>query len=268
MPRFGPSPWLLLGVVGLSLLVGAGYGVYRAVANGSSGEALASDAASGAPPALAHAAADLARDAATAQAPAIVRPDAGQRDAGRPAPEDAGRPDAMADSQVPMPDPLAPNEEVADAVGDDDPALEDATADDSTADDSDMDSDRDPETAGLPTDRRGRISALLRAGNFQRHQGRHAVAAARYREVLRLDRDNGRAMAGLARVELSAHHPDQAVRWARSLVHAHPNQASNRVLLGDALAASGNQAGARRAWQAALQKDPRNSTARRRLGQR
>jgi len=268
LPRFGPSPWLLLGVVGLSLLVGAGYAVYRAVANGSSGEALASDAASGAPPALAHAAADLARDAATAQAPAIVRPDAGQRDAGRPAPEDAGRPDAMADSQVPMPDPLAPDEEVADAVGDDDLALEDATADDSTADDSDMDSDSDPETAGLPTDRRGRISALLRAGNFQRHQGRHAVAAARYREVLRLDRDNGRAMAGLARVELSAHHPDQAVRWARSLVHAHPNQASNRVLLGDALAASGNQAGARRAWQAALQKDPRNSTARRRLGQR
>ena len=84
--------------------------------------------------------------------------------------------------------------------------------------------------------------------------------------ALRLSPNNPRAMAGLVRLNMARGNRSAALRWARRLVEARPQNAANHVLLGDVL----NQAGQRRAaiqsWQRALELSPGLRSARQRLG--
>jgi DNA-binding response OmpR family regulator len=137
------------------------------------------------------------------------------------------------------------------------------------ADEPSPDEDEDEE-AGAGVERVGsgeQIHRLINEANFDRNHGDLAAAESVYLRVLRIDYYNARAMAGLTRLHLAQHDPQGALVWARRLVAARPQQAGNHILLGDVLVLTGDQAGARRAWQAALSVQPRNRTALSRLGQ-
>ncbi len=116
-----------------------------------------------------------------------------------------------------------------------------------------------------PESRSSRVVHLIRVANFERNRGNVRAAEAAYQQVLSLDRTNARALAGLVRLDLARHNPSGAVRWARRLVDAHPRNAANHVLLGDALEAVGNHRAAVRSWQHALELSPSTASARRRL---
>ncbi len=109
------------------------------------------------------------------------------------------------------------------------------------------------------------LAEAIRAANFFRGRGNFTQAERQYQRALRLSPRNGRVLAGLTRLEMARRNHSAAIAYARRLVRARPRNASNRVLLGDALRASGNEARAQRAFQAALEIDPNNRTARRRL---
>ncbi len=102
--------------------------------------------------------------------------------------------------------------------------------------------------------------------NFKRTHGDLPGAEADYLHALRLSPNNARAMAGLARLHLARHDARTASTWARRLAEGHTPNAGNYVLLGDTLQASGDAAGARRAWERALEISPGYRDARRRLG--
>ncbi len=110
-----------------------------------------------------------------------------------------------------------------------------------------------------------RIAHLVRVANFQRNQGNLVDAEQSYQAVLRIDRSNARALAGLVRLNMSRGTNDQALRWARRLVAARPRNAANHVLLGDVLAATGNRRAAEASWRRALELSPSLRSARRRL---
>lgn len=114
--------------------------------------------------------------------------------------------------------------------------------------------------------RRERLAHFIRAGNYQRGRGRWSQARRSYEQALRLSPENGRALAGLTKIAMAQHRGAEAVRYARRLVRAHPRNAANRVLLGDALRVKGDRAGARRAYEAALRVHPSHPAALRRLG--
>jgi Flp pilus assembly protein TadD len=59
----------------------------------------------------------------------------------------------------------------------------------------------------------------------------------------------------------------EAAALLRQAVERRPRRATYRIWLGDALAGSGDAAGARREWERALELDPGNRRAERRLGQ-
>ncbi len=111
------------------------------------------------------------------------------------------------------------------------------------------------------------LHRLINQANFARNHGDLATAERVYLQVLRRDYYNSRAMAGLTRLHIAQHDPQGALAWARRLVAARPQQAGNHILLGDVLLLTGDQTAARRAWVHALEVQPRNRTALRRLGQ-
>ncbi|HEY8427854.1 MAG TPA: tetratricopeptide repeat protein, partial [Sandaracinaceae bacterium] len=122
----------------------------------------------------------------------------------------------------------------------------------------------------LPEDGRGdpreqRIRHLLRLANFQRNRGNLQDAESNYLAVLDLDRDNARALAGLARLHMARGSNGQALRWARRLVAARPRNAANHVLLGDVLEANGNRRAAAASWRRALELSPGLRSAQQRL---
>jgi hypothetical protein len=110
------------------------------------------------------------------------------------------------------------------------------------------------------------VEYLIDRANYRRTHGELPAAEADYLRVLRLSPTNARAMAGLARVHLARHDARSAATWARRLADGHSPNAGNYVLLGDALAASGDRAGARQAWERALAISPSSHDARQRLG--
>ena len=74
-------------------------------------------------------------------------------------------------------------------------------------------------------------------------------------------------MVGLARILMERGENAEASELLRGAVGRRPRRASYRVWLGDALAGAGDGGGARREWQRALELDPDNRQAQRRLGQ-
>jgi len=136
------------------------------------------------------------------------------------------------------------------------PTTTDETSDDTTEDPGDA----------PPPGRGDEAQRLVDRANFRRSHGDLPGAEADYLHVLRLSPNNARAMAGLARLHLARHDARTASTWARRLAEGHLPNAGNYVLLGDALQASGDTAGARRAWERALEISPGSRDARRRLG--
>ncbi|MCZ7684217.1 MAG: tetratricopeptide repeat protein [Sandaracinaceae bacterium] len=97
--------------------------------------------------------------------------------------------------------------------------------------------------------------------------GSSELAERLYRRVLQLEPREHHAMLGLGRIltERGAH--AEAAEQLRGAVQRRPRRAAYRILLGDALSAAGDAAGARREWQEALELEPDNRQARQRLGQ-
>jgi Flp pilus assembly protein TadD len=108
------------------------------------------------------------------------------------------------------------------------------------------------------------VDELLRAAA---RAGSSELAERLYRRVLALDPREHHAMVGLAEILMERNAPAEAVELLRGAVSRRPRRAAYRIKLGDALAAVGDAAGARRAWHEALELEPDNAQARRRLGQ-
>ncbi len=70
----------------------------------------------------------------------------------------------------------------------------------------------------------------------------------------------------MARALIEMEKPELAVAWARQSTELGPDHARTHVLLGDALRASGDQAGAAKAWRKAAEVDPDDAEARYRVG--
>ena len=72
-------------------------------------------------------------------------------------------------------------------------------------------------------------------------------------------------MAALAQNLLDGGKKKQAVIWARKAVQKNPRRIAHRIVLGDALAASGKRGAAIRAYRRALGRAPHNKALKSRL---
>ena len=92
-----------------------------------------------------------------------------------------------------------------------------------------------------------------------------AQAERLYLQALRLEPLYVPAVEGLARLHLGRRDARSALYWAKRAVKLRPGAAGLHLLLGDALAASGDQRAAEREWRIALRKNPHLHEAERRL---
>jgi Tfp pilus assembly protein PilF len=122
-------------------------------------------------------------------------------------------------------------------------------------------------TQGLPRDPAKasdvlayRALRLIRSGDL-----RHAEAT--LDRAWELDPQNPQAMAGYAKLYVTAKDGDRALKWAKKAVRMRPRRAPYHVLYGDALRLRGDLAGARKAWKKALALDPDSRTAQQRLAE-
>ncbi len=110
-----------------------------------------------------------------------------------------------------------------------------------------------PTEGTAPTDS---VDSLLARAQIALREGRADDAYATYQQVLAASDRNPHAYAGLARAALARNNPTAAVEWARKAVSVRARRAAYRVLLGDALKAAGDTAGANRAYDEAREIDP------------
>lgn len=129
--------------------------------------------------------------------------------------------------------------------------------------------DPDEARAGARTDDEASLSdsddpreLLARA----RRAGSSDLAEALYRRVLVLDPNEHHAMVGLGRLLMERNRHADAIEPLRGAVQRRRRRAAYRVWLGDALAGAGDRAAAMEEWRAALEIEPNNAQARRRLG--
>ena len=86
-----------------------------------------------------------------------------------------------------------------------------------------------------------------------------------FRRAVVLDAENGPASNGLAEALLRLGDTASALRWANRAVSVAPRDPAARVILGDVLYQKGDRSGAEVEWREALQLDPTNFLARRRV---
>ena len=86
-----------------------------------------------------------------------------------------------------------------------------------------------------------------------------------FRRAVVLDAENGPASNGLADALLRLGDTSSALRWANRAVSVAPRDPAARVILGDVLFQKGDRGGAEVEWREALQLDPSNFLARRRV---
>jgi tetratricopeptide (TPR) repeat protein/DNA-binding NarL/FixJ family response regulator len=86
-----------------------------------------------------------------------------------------------------------------------------------------------------------------------------------FRRAVVLDAENGPASNGLADALLRLGDTSSALRWANRAVSVAPRDPAARVILGDVLFQQGDHGGAEVEWREALQLDPTNFLARRRV---
>ncbi|GAB5544288.1 MAG: hypothetical protein SangKO_040480 [Sandaracinaceae bacterium] len=113
---------------------------------------------------------------------------------------------------------------------------------------------------------RERSDALVRDGQLAEREGRWEAARVAYQQAFEVHEANPHAVAGLARERLTAGDAEGALAHAERAVQLRRRRASYRVLLGDARRMGGDIGGARRAYERALELDPEDAEARRRLG--
>lgn len=113
---------------------------------------------------------------------------------------------------------------------------------------------------------RERSDALVRDGQLAEREGRWEAARVAYQQAFEVHEANPHAVAGLARERLTAGDAEGALAHAERAVQLRRRRASYRVLLGDARRMAGDIGGARRAYERALELDPEDAEARRRLG--
>jgi hypothetical protein len=188
-------------------------------------------------------------------APPVVLPaDAGARAAVAPPIPDAGPPEVPAPPDAGPPDAGAEGAEVGEAR-----VEPEAIADEAE--------EAEPVEESAGAARSDSLRHFIRLANFQRNAGNLREAESNYMRALRLDPDNPRVLAGLARLNMARGNSGAAVRYARQLVATNTQNASNHVLLGDALERSGNHRGALQSWRRALELSPGLRSARQRLGE-
>ena len=105
----------------------------------------------------------------------------------------------------------------------------------------------------------------VRQGRRYHLQRRYDRAIDSFREALVYEPDNGDTRGRLALSYFRRGEFEQAAAWARRAIEAKPRDAEQHVLLGDALGALRDPAGARAAWEEALRVSPRHRAARRRI---
>jgi cytochrome c-type biogenesis protein CcmH/NrfG len=93
------------------------------------------------------------------------------------------------------------------------------------------------------------------------------VAEPIYRHVLELDPNEHHAAHELGDILMRRHDARGAVPLYEIVTRRRPGQAGNWIDLGDARRDAGDTAGARQAWQSALEHDPENAAAHERLGE-
>ncbi len=124
------------------------------------------------------------------------------------------------------------------------------------------------EPAPAPPSRRiahRRHEQMILRANRLRRAGTLDEAEAAYHELLGTFPESTRGTAGLARVWLERQNPAAAVPFAQRLVRLRPDVANNWVFLGDVLRDAGDRDAARRAYERALEDEPRSARARERL---
>ncbi|HEY8428654.1 MAG TPA: tetratricopeptide repeat protein, partial [Sandaracinaceae bacterium] len=111
----------------------------------------------------------------------------------------------------------------------------------------------------------GDPSELVRRGESALRLRRYDEARAAFAGALAIDDANADAHAGMAQVALATGDAESALRHAERVVQLRRMRAGSHVLLGDARRASGDIAGARRAYLRALSLDEDHADARARL---
>lgn len=124
-----------------------------------------------------------------------------------------------------------------------------------------------PETPEVPEVAPGDDPAAAATALVERAEdATDPVAETLYRQALALDPRNHYAMLGLAEILMRRGQPAEAIPLIEGAIARRRNRAAYRVLLGDARRDAGDAAGARRAWEEALEIDPENRQAHDRLG--
>jgi len=102
-------------------------------------------------------------------------------------------------------------------------------------------------------------SELVSEGHALRRDNKLSKAESLYREALKVYPGYPRALAGLSHLAMQRGDGATALRYARSLVRARPQQSTSHLLLGDAYRATGNLAAAKRAWIVAARRGDRTA---------
>jgi Flp pilus assembly protein TadD len=122
---------------------------------------------------------------------------------------------------------------------------------------------------GGPTGERERTRYLARqslnAARDAVRPGRFDQAERTFRRAAILDPNDVEAATGVAQMLLQGEDPASAAAWVRRALRRAPKYATLHVMLGNALDAAGDTAGAEAAWREALRLDPGNKEAGHRL---
>ena len=159
-----------------------------------------------------------------------------------------------------------------------DAAAEDAAAEDADAEDADAE-DADAEDAAAvaateptatpldPQAARDASDVHVSAARDHMRTGDRDAARAAYLRAVEVYDANPRAHAALAELALAERDPATALPHAERAASLRRRRAEYQILLGDARSAAGDNPGARRAWARALDMEPNNTDAQRRLGE-
>jgi hypothetical protein len=112
----------------------------------------------------------------------------------------------------------------------------------------------------------GDNARLIAAANKSLAEDDPKAAEALMRQALAADPDDHHAMEVLVHSLIDQDRGADAVPFARKMVKRRAKRVPYRLLLGDALLMTGDEAGARREWKAALDVEPQNREVRMRLG--
>jgi predicted Zn-dependent protease len=137
-----------------------------------------------------------------------------------------------------------------------------ALAGDSTADSDDSATD---ETIPGPTGDRAVAQKMVSLARNKLKARDAAGAAALMLRLVTNDPEDHHAMEVLVRAWIAMGRGEDAVGYAELIVKKRPRRAAYRVLEGDARLSAGDAAGAQVAWRVALQLEPDNVEAKRRL---